>query len=980
MATESPMRMVESCRGTKWTSSKDAATFGSPLQSMAAEELGLVMKEHVSHRNQAPNRSGSAPPSMEGSFASIRNLLIEQNVSMNSSLDDLRNNTLKNFGFNEQQRPDPAYLACYFSNMGLKENRHQVHQISSLRSNRRSTSMDDSGNGFLHFSQGSLSTHKEESEEESSPGKDAEKLVANSTTAMPGKNTGFLASRHKSLVDLIQEDFPRTPSPVYNQSHSSGHATADELIDFNVHAISSNISSFEKTPEPSSGSINCPEMSSRPSSTSFPSSWHPDETGKLQKDESSNNLEVNAPISGAIRANTSRLEIKQNQEKPPSCGRNLSKLHLPRQEGITRQVHDIQGQRISQGINYSASSMERLSHGHPNFSSIGVQPSLQLPGSTPPFYPTAAAYMPSGNIPFYPNLQQSSLYAPQYSLPGYAPSSTLLPPFMAGYPFQNALPLPFGATYSPSFTGRIAGVSMGEGILHGADVQPHRKFYAQHEPIPQPSFVNPLHMQYYPNPSHEIYGSSVQHGQLARGIIGSQFTQQASTFSAYVGDHKFQSLTNEGRSVSAPRKMGIGGYGNPPFMSGVTQFPASPLASPLMPSSPIGGANHLGRQTETRFPQGPIRNPGIYSGSQVKRVSNSTDDLNKLSFLEELKSSNSKRLELSDIEGRIFEFSIDQHGSRFIQQKLEHCSAEEKDSVFKEVIPHASRLMTDVFGNYVIQKFFEHGSAEQRKGFADQLSGQILPLSLQMYGCRVIQKALEVIEHDQKALLAQELDGHVMKCVHDQNGNHVIQKCIECVPPEKIGFIISSIEGQVATLATHPYGCRVIQRILEHCSDDSQCQCIIDEILESFCVLAQDQYGNYVTQHVLERGKPHQRSQIISMLVGRIVQMSQHKYASNVVEKCLEHGNTSEVEVLIEEILGQSEENDYLLTMMKDQFANYVVQKIFEKSNDRQREILLDRTRTHLHALRKYTYGKHIVARFEQLSGKEGQTSESEGA
>lgn len=56
--------------------------------------------------------------------------------------------------------------------------------------------------------------------------------------------------------------------------------------------------------------------------------------------------------------------------------------------------------------------------------------------------------------------------------------------------------------------------------------------------------------------------------------------------------------------------------------------------------------------------------------------------------------------------------------------------------------------------------------------------------------------------------------------------------------------------------------------------------------------------------------------------------------------------------------------------MMKDQFANYVVQKIFEKSNDRQREILLDRTRTHHHILRKYTYGKHIVARFEQLSGE----------
>ena len=56
--------------------------------------------------------------------------------------------------------------------------------------------------------------------------------------------------------------------------------------------------------------------------------------------------------------------------------------------------------------------------------------------------------------------------------------------------------------------------------------------------------------------------------------------------------------------------------------------------------------------------------------------------------------------------------------------------------------------------------------------------------------------------------------------------------------------------------------------------------------------------------------------------------------------------------------------------MMKDQFANYVVQRILETSNDKQREVLLNRIRIHLHALKKYTYGKHIVARFEQLSGE----------
>ncbi|KAF8392794.1 hypothetical protein HHK36_021031 [Tetracentron sinense] len=231
-------------------------------------------------------------------------------------------------------------------------------------------------------------------------------------------------------------------------------------------------------------------------------------------------------------------------------------------------------------------------------------------------------------------------------------------------------------------------------------------------------------------------------------------------------------------------------------------------------------------------------------------------------------------------------------------------------------------------------------------------------------------KALEVIELDQKSQLVHELDGQVMTCVYDQNGNHVIQKCIECVSTEKIGFIISAFCGQVATLSTHPYGCRVIQRVLEHCTDELQSRCIVDEILESACALAQDQYGNYVTQHVLERGKPHERSQIIGKLTGKIVQMSQHKFASNVIEKCLEHGDTAERELMIEEIVGQTEGNDNLLIMMKDQFANYVVQKILETCTDKQREILLHRIRIHLPALKKYTYGKHIVSRFEQVSGE----------
>ena len=52
---------------------------------------------------------------------------------------------------------------------------------------------------------------------------------------------------------------------------------------------------------------------------------------------------------------------------------------------------------------------------------------------------------------------------------------------------------------------------------------------------------------------------------------------------------------------------------------------------------------------------------------------------------------------------------------------------------------------------------------------------------------------------------------------------------------------------------------------------------------------------------------------------------------------------------------------------MKDQFANYVVQKVLETCDDQQLEVILSRIKNHLNALKKYTYGKHIVARVEKL-------------
>lgn len=135
-------------------------------------------------------------------------------------------------------------------------------------------------------------------------------------------------------------------------------------------------------------------------------------------------------------------------------------------------------------------------------------------------------------------------------------------------------------------------------------------------------------------------------------------------------------------------------------------------------------------------------------------------------------------------------------------------------------------------------------------------------------------------------MIVAELDGHVMRCVRDQNGNHVIQKCIECVPTHEIAFMVDSfqvcgylccfgdiaagchlmpcdaVQTQVVMLSAHPYGCRVVQRVLEYCDDPQRVHTVMTEVLSATCQLAQDQYGNYVVQHVLERGAPADRTTV----------------------------------------------------------------------------------------------------------------------
>ncbi|KAG8730851.1 mRNA binding protein puf3 [Ceratobasidium sp. 414] len=330
--------------------------------------------------------------------------------------------------------------------------------------------------------------------------------------------------------------------------------------------------------------------------------------------------------------------------------------------------------------------------------------------------------------------------------------------------------------------------------------------------------------------------------------------------------------------------------------------------------------------------------------------------------------------QLQDIWGRVAEFCGDQHGSRFIQQKLETSTEEDKEAIFSELVPSGLlSLMTDVFGNYVVQKPFEFGSTKQQNLLLDVMEGHMLSLSLQMYRCRVVQKAIECVTVEQQVSFVQEIDVDVTRCVKDANGNHVIQKLIEQVMPELLGFVLS-FQGNVYDLATHPYGCRVPQRCFEYLREP-QTWPLIDELHKYTTQLMQDQFGNYLIQFVLEHGAPADRDWILHKLRGQMVQMAKHKFTLNVCEKALVTADPESRWLLIEEIMtpGLDAVNPIVL-VMKDSFANYVLQLSLQVE---QSLVLVAKVKPQLSSMKQYlsAYSKRLASIESLLSERSAEES-----
>lgn len=454
----------------------------------------------------------------------------------------------------------------------------------------------------------------------------------------------------------FQEDFPRTPSPVYSKSLSVNHGMAEEVIDLDAGSSSSH-DPFVATVDTAKLTAGADDM--RLSTVDNPgpvaSSSSVVSTGSM----GSNDLDVTIVESQLKSLNISNLPNSESQNyegKLKHIGQN--DLMQPQIRQHQNNPYEVPSAN-SQGVNCAYIGTEQFPLNPSKFSS-DVQPLLQSSGFTPPLYATAAAYMTSAN-PFYTNFQASSMYSPQY-VGGYTFNPTPFPPYVTAYPPHGAVPVVVDGATGSSFTPQSPGVSAGGSISHGAEMVHANKFLGQFGFPLQPPFGDPVYMQYHQQPFVEGYGLSGHYDQLAsRASSTAQISpfdsQKRSSSGAYLDDKKLQHQRS-GANMD-PRRGGLtipNYFGPPQNMGFVMQYPSSPLPSPVLSGYPEGGTGHPGRRNEMKFSSASGRNGGMLSGWQGQRAFDSTHDPKIDNFLEELKSGKGRRFELSDIIGHIVEF------------------------------------------------------------------------------------------------------------------------------------------------------------------------------------------------------------------------------------------------------------------------------------------------------------------------------------
>ncbi|EXB76652.1 Pumilio-12-like protein [Morus notabilis] len=269
------------------------------------------------------------------------------------------------------------------------------------------------------------------------------------------------------------------------------------------------------------------------------------------------------------------------------------------------------------------------------------------------------------------------------------------------------------------------------------------------------------------------------------------------------------------------------------------------------------------------------------------------------------------------IRGKVVMAAQNQHGSRFLQDKLRHGNPQNIDVIFSETKWSLWFLMEHQFGNHVVQKLID--VVDDNK--LDEILHIILTeddtrlsqLCTHDHGTKVVQKLVgRLSTPDDQYLFASVVSRIALSLTRSTNGNAVIYQCLRNFFRPYKKLLLQAIAQNSHDIAQDKSGCCILQK------------CFVEADGEIFDMLAAPIIEKaYTLSHVISMKKQEVNRKIAAKFTGKFFSISMNKYGSNVVENLMKNSGLEEAaDSVISEILA----SDSPLLVSQDRYGNFVVQ------------------------------------------------------
>ena len=274
------------------------------------------------------------------------------------------------------------------------------------------------------------------------------------------------------------------------------------------------------------------------------------------------------------------------------------------------------------------------------------------------------------------------------------------------------------------------------------------------------------------------------------------------------------------------------------------------------------------------------------------------------------------------IKGKFLQIIKNHKGSKIFQKYLKSTHSDDiLHQIFIELSPNLEEIIIDPYANYFCKKFFTYLNQNDRIDFLKRIEPSFIKLSSDSIGTYPIQSIIEYLSSKaEKMIIINAIKDRFEELIFDPFGCHVIEKLLVCLEDEYVMFIYVYIFEKFLYLSNNSYGICIIKKILSFTHKKKLHEKLKNIVKENGLYLIQQSYGNFVIQVIIECWDDYK--DIINIFKGHFFNLSLEKYASNVIERCIEKN-----EDILNDYINEIINSNCIYEVMKSNYGNYVIQK-----------------------------------------------------